>query len=74
MELLEANGNEVVEQSYMGLYDPRCNRKPENRDCPNFKTFLEEKYDRKSWFKVRGFILYVQLYIQFGLATDDFMT
>lgn len=56
VELLEANGNEVVEQSYMGLYDPRCNRKPENRDCPNFKTFLEEKYDRKSWFKVRGFI------------------
>merc|ERR1711892_57137 len=52
VELIESNGNDVINASYLGAYDARCERKPVDPtiDKDKFKRFLEEKYEKRTWF------------------------
>jgi hypothetical protein len=48
VEFLEQYGNENVEAKWMGKYDERCGKKL-SKESPLYKTFLEDKYERKCW-------------------------
>jgi hypothetical protein len=52
-------GNEIVEKTWMGNYDPRSGKKIYGKDQRKsdkeknpaiFKTFLEDKYEKKCWY------------------------
>ena len=62
VELIESNGNEVVAASYLGAYDDRCQRRPTdpNGDKEKFKRFLEEKYEKRTWFIVSNFFKFLK--------------
>ena len=46
---MEQYGNENVEGKWMGKYDQRCGKKV-SKDSPLYRTYLEDKYERKCWF------------------------
>lgn len=48
VEFLEQYGNENVEAKWMGKYDERCGKKL-GKESPLYKTFLEDKYEKKCW-------------------------
>ncbi|CBY19399.1 unnamed protein product [Oikopleura dioica] len=48
VEFVEQYGNENVEAKWMGKYDERCGKKL-SKESPLYKTYLEDKYERKCW-------------------------
>uniref|UniRef100_V9KV31 HIV-1 Rev-binding protein n=1 Tax=Callorhinchus milii TaxID=7868 RepID=V9KV31_CALMI len=50
IEFLQAHGNEVCRQMWLGLFDSRSASLPDYRDPQKIKEFLQDKYEKKRWY------------------------